>query len=137
VVQWKVEFYQSSDGSSPVLAWFLEQEPKVQAKFTWIFDLLQERGTLVGMPYVRSIVNSKLFEIRVEQDTNIYRIFYVAYTGERFILLHGFQKKTQKTPKKELDIAETCLKTFLAEETSKQTTTDGKKAKSQERRKKQ
>jgi phage-related protein len=89
------------------------------------------------MPYVRSIVNSKLFEIRVEQDTNIYRIFYVAYTGERFILLHGFQKKTQKTPKKELDIAETRLKTFLGEETSKQTTTDGKKAKSQERRKKQ
>jgi phage-related protein len=137
VVQWKVEFYQSSDGSSPVLAWFLEQEPKVQAKFARIFDLLKERGTLVGMPYVRSIVNSKLFEIRVEQDTNIYRIFYVAYTGERFILLHGFQKKTQKTPKKELDIAETRLKTFLGEETSKQTTTDGKKAKSQERRKKQ
>jgi len=137
VVQWKVEFYQSSDGSSPVLDWFLEQEPKVQAKFAWIFDLLQERGTLVGMPYVRSIVNSKLFEIRVEQDTNIYRVFYVAYTGERFILLHGFQKKTQKTPKKELDIAETRLKTFLGEETSKQTMTDGKKAKSQERRKKQ
>lgn len=116
MVQWQVEFYQLSDGSSPVLTWFREQEVKVQAKFVRIFELLQANGTLVGMPHVRSINNSKLFEIRVEQNTNIYRIFYFAYTGQRFILLHGFQKKTQKTPKKEIEIAEVRLNAFLAEE---------------------
>jgi phage-related protein len=134
VVQWQVEFYQLSDGSSPVLAWFREQEAKVQAKFARIFDLLTEHGIAVGMPFVRSIPDSKLFEIRVEENTNTYRIFYLAYTGQRFILLHGFQKKTQKTPKQELEIAKVRLKAFLAEE--KQPTPKAKNAKSQERRKK-
>lgn len=68
------------------------------------------------MPYVRSIVNTKLHKIRVEQSTNIYRIFYFAYTGRRFILLHGFQKQTQKTPKKEIELAEKRRKEFLAQE---------------------
>jgi phage-related protein len=64
----------------------------------------------------------KLYKIRVEQDTNIYRTLYFAYTGKRFILLHGFQKKTQKTPKKELDLAQERMNAFLAEEKSKQET---------------
>ncbi len=68
------------------------------------------------MPYVRPIVNTKLYEIRVQQSTNIYRIFYFAYTGQRFILLHGFQKKTQKTPNKEIELAEKRRKEFLAQE---------------------
>ena len=134
MVQWQVEFYQSSDGSSPVLAWFREQEAKVQAKFARIFDLLTEQEIAVGMPFVRSMPDSKLFEIQEEENTNIYRIFYLAYTGQRFILLHGFQKKTQKTPKQELEIAKVRLKAFLAEE--KQLTPKAKNAKSQERRKK-
>lgn len=100
MTQWKIEFYQSPNGNPVVYDWFLAQSAKVKARFAQIFDLLQDKGTSVGMPYVRPIVNTKLYEIRVEQSTNIYRIFYFAYTGRRFILLHGFQKKTQKTPKK-------------------------------------
>lgn len=119
MVEWQVEFYRLSDGTSPVLDWFQEQEEKVQAKFVWIFDLLKQMGILLGMPYVRSLSDSKLFEIRVEQDTNIYRIIYFTYTGRRFILLHGFQKKTQKTPKQELQIAEERMKKFIAEEEKK------------------
>lgn len=126
--QWKIEFYESSSGDSPVLDWFLEQEPKVQAKFTQILDLLQEQGTLVGMPYVRPITGSeKLYEIRAEQKTNIYRVLYFAYTGQRFILLHGFQKKTQKTPKKEIKLAESHLKEFLDQEKQKHSAAKGKK----------
>jgi phage-related protein len=120
VRRWKVEFYQSPNGNPVVYDWFLAQEAKVQARFAQIFDLLQDKGTSVGMPYVRPIVNTKLYEIRVEQSTNIYRIFYFAYTGRRFILLHGFQKKTQKTPKKEIELAEKRRKEFLAQETQNQ-----------------
>lgn len=133
--RWQVEFYLLLDGSSPALAWFREREAKVQAKFARIFDLLQEHGILVGMPYVRSLKDSKLFEIRVERNTNIYRIFYFAHTGKRFILLHGFQKKTQKTPKKELEVALVRLKLFLVQEEQLTPSTKGKKAKSQELRK--
>lgn len=65
----------------------------------------------MGKPYIAPI-EDKLHEIRIEQDTHIYRVLYIAYTGKRFILLHGFQKKTQKTPKKELDLAKERMKTF-------------------------
>lgn len=99
--QWKVEFYKVPHGNSPVLEWFKAQEPKVKAKFGRIFDLLQEQGTAVGKPYVAPLAD-KLYEIRVEQDINIYRTLYFAYTDKRFILLRGFQKKTQKLQRKNL-----------------------------------
>jgi phage-related protein len=119
VEKWKIEFYQSLSGNPLVYDWFLQQEPKVKAKFAQIFDLLQDKGTSVGMPYVRPLTNTKLYEIRVEQDKNIYRILYFAHTGKRFILLHGFQKKTQKTPKQEIELAEKRRKEFIAQENSK------------------
>ena len=115
--QWTVDFYKPSEGDSPTYEWFLKQDAKVRAKLAQILDLLQEQGTLVGMPYVRPITDSeKLYEIRVEQNTNIYRVLYFAYTGRCFILLHGFQKKTKKTPKGEIKLAEDRLKDFLNQE---------------------
>ncbi|BAZ71346.1 hypothetical protein NIES4106_61430 (plasmid) [Fischerella sp. NIES-4106] len=117
--QWSVEFYRFENGNSPVFDWFKDQEAKVQAKLSHIFDLLEEQGTSVGKPYVAPL-EDKLYEIRIEQDTNIYRTIYFAYTGKRFILLHGFQKKTQKTPKKELNLARQRMKEFLAEEQQKE-----------------
>ena len=128
------EFYQSPSGNPVVYDWFLEQEVKVKARFAQIFDLLQDKGTSVGMPYVRPIVNTKLYEIRVEQSTNIYRIFYFAYTGRRFILLHGFQKKTQKTPKKEIELAERRGKEFIAQEQPKNNPNDNKTKKKRKKR---
>lgn len=115
VKEWRVEFYQSSNGTAPVLEWFREQEPKVQAKLAQIFDLLQEQGIAVGKPYVAPLVD-KLYEIRIEQNTNIFRVVYFAHTGQRFILLHGFQKKTQKTPRGVLELAKERMKAFLEAE---------------------
>lgn len=117
---WSVDFYCNSNGNSPVLDWFKEQDEKVTAKFLKIFELLKESGTSLGKPYIAPL-EDKLYEIRVEQNTNIYRIVYFAYTGKRFILLHGFQKKTQKTPKKEIKLAKDRLKNFLLDETSDET----------------
>lgn len=130
---WKVEFYVSSSGNSPVEEWLKEQAPKVQAKFAHIFDLLQEQGTAVGEPYIKPLTG-KLYEVRVEQDKNIYRTIYFAYTGRRFIMLHGFQKKTQKTPKQVLDLAEERMKTLLQTETSKKTEKPESKRKKRKRR---
>ena len=41
---------------------------------------------------------TSLFEIRIKDRANIHRIFYFAYTGRKLVLLHGFTKKTEKTP---------------------------------------
>jgi phage-related protein len=55
----------------------------------------------------------KLFEIRIKDKSNINRIFYFAHTGKKLILLHGFTKKTDKTPGREIVIAERRMKEYL------------------------
>lgn len=131
---WSVEFWRK-DGESPAHKWFSEQPSKVQAKFAHVFDLLEDKGILVGMPHVRPLGN-KLFEIRVEQNTNTYRIIHFAYTGNRFILLHGFQKKTNKTPETELDLAKKRMQEFLSSETMPSTPKLESKSKRKKKRKK-
>ena len=56
--------------------------------------------------YLKKIVGTKdLFEIRVEYRSNIYRVFCCFDDGDLVVLFNGFQKKTQKTPKKEIEKA--------------------------------
>jgi len=77
-----------------------------------VFDLLEESGIDVGMPHVKPL-EDKLSEIRIRVDKNAYRIIYFLHTGQKFVLLHGFQKKTQKTPIKEMKLAKKYLTDFL------------------------
>ncbi len=77
-----------------------------------MFDLLEESGIDVGMPHVKPL-EDKLSEIRIRVDKNAYRIIYFLHTGQKFVLLHGFQKKTQKTPIKEMKLAKKYLTDFL------------------------
>jgi phage-related protein len=109
---WSVEFYADADGDSPVLDWYESLDEKTKAKLIWIFQLLENNGIEVGMPYIKPL-GDKLYEIRADVNRNAFRVVYFLYTGRRFILLHGFQKKTQKTPTKELSRARTYLEDFL------------------------
>lgn len=60
--------------------------------------------------------SSGIFEIRVEVGTNIYRVFSFFDKGNLIILVNGFQKKTQKTPKKEIELAEKLKKQYFDEQ---------------------
>ncbi len=112
MAEWSIKFYTDSEAKSPVTEWFEAQDAKTQAKLLWVFDLLEESGVEVGMPHVKPL-EDKLYEIRIRVDKNAYRIIYFLYTGQQFILLHGFHKKTQKTPTKELKLAKKYLAAFL------------------------
>lgn len=109
---WSVEFYADADGDSSVLDWYESLDEKTKAKLIWIFQLLETNGVELGMPYIKPL-GDKLYEIRADVNRNAFRVVYFLYTGRRFILLHGFQKKTQKTPTKELARARTYLEDFL------------------------
>jgi phage-related protein len=111
VTNWTVEFWRQ-DEKSPSYDWLIYQPPKVQARFLHVFELLEERGIQLGMPHVRHI-KGKIYEIRVDQDTNAYRLLYFVYTGRRFVMLHGFQKKTAKTPQGEIEITEKRMLSFI------------------------
>ena len=80
----------------------LVQNKKVQDK---IFKIIEAIETLerVSINYLKSIEGTNgLYEARIQLGTNIWRVFCFFDEGKLVILLNGFQKKTQKTPKKEL-----------------------------------
>lgn len=57
-----------------------------------------------------------LFEIRIEFESNIYRIFCCFDQGNVVVLFNGFQKKSQKTPRKEIEKAEKLMKEYFEEQ---------------------
>ena len=84
---------------------FDKQSKKVKSKIVWTFDLIEELHR-VPDTYLKHIENTDgLYEIRVQQGSDIFRIFCFFDQGKLVVLANGFQKKTQKTPKKEIDFA--------------------------------
>ncbi len=84
---------------------FTKQNKKVKAKIIWTFDLLEELQR-VPDTYLKHIENTDgLYEIRVQLGSDIYRIFCFFDQGQLVVLANGFQKKSQKTPKKEIEMA--------------------------------
>jgi phage-related protein len=107
-MEWKVEYYQKENGDIPVLDFLLSMNPKMRAKAFSKIELLQKHGNLLREPYVKPIMGRKykgLSELRVRFSSDITRIFYFLYKNNRFVLLHGSVKKTQKTPIRELERA--------------------------------
>ena len=81
------------------------QKKKVQDKIDWVIDLVR---TLKVIPekYFKHIEGEDgLFEIRIKAGSNIFRIFCFFDEGNLVILINGFQKKTDKTPKNEIERA--------------------------------
>ncbi|PIQ49463.1 MAG: addiction module toxin RelE [Cytophagales bacterium CG12_big_fil_rev_8_21_14_0_65_40_12] len=85
---------------------FLKDQPiKVQNK---IFKIIEAIETLERIPsqYLKHLENTDgLYEARIKLASNIWRVFCFFDKGKLVILLNGFQKKTQKTPKNEIDKA--------------------------------
>ena len=107
-MDWQVEYYKKENGKMPVLDFLLTLNPKIRAKAFSEIELLEKHGTLLREPYAKYVVGNKykgLFELRVKFSTDITRIFYFTFRNNTFVLLHGFSKKTEKTPLSELDRA--------------------------------
>ena len=112
---WSTEFYTAPDGTAPVEAFLDSLDSKTRVRFMWSMEQLRVRNVQAREPLVRHL-EDKLWELREESKTNIYRVIYFFYTGRRIIFLHGFQKKTQKTPDKEIAIARSRYEDFLSRE---------------------
>ena len=84
---------------------FIKQREKVQDKITWTLQLI-EHLEKIPETYLKHIENTDgLYEIRVKQGSDIFRIFCFFDKGKLIVLANGFQKKEQKTPKKEIEKA--------------------------------
>ena len=84
---------------------FSQQNEKVKAKIVWTLDLVEDLQR-VPESYLKHLENTDgLYEIRVQHGSDIFRIFCFFDQGQLVVLANGFQKKTQKTPKKEIEKA--------------------------------
>jgi len=84
---------------------FVKQRQKVKDKIIWTFDLIENLQRVPEL-YLKHIENTEgLYEIRVQMGSDIYRIFCFFDQGQLVVIANGFQKKTQKTPKQEIELA--------------------------------
>ncbi|MDO4197870.1 MAG: type II toxin-antitoxin system RelE/ParE family toxin [Erysipelotrichaceae bacterium] len=93
----QVEFYETEDGKCPVQEYLDSLEPKILAKTLRSIDLLADNGPLLRNQFSKS-VGKGLFELRTKYGSNITRIIYFFFKGNKAILTNGFTKKSQKLP---------------------------------------
>lgn len=86
-------------------SFFSKQKEKVKEKIIWTLSLIEELQR-IPETYLKHLEGTDgLYEIRVQQGSDIYRIFCFFDEGRLVVLTNGFQKKTQKTPRQEIEKA--------------------------------
>ncbi len=97
------------------LDFFEDLKPEVKKKFNWTLQLIATIDCVPEKFFKHITGSSGLYEIRVEVGSDIFRVFSFFDKGKLVILLNGFQKKTAKTPKNEIELAERLKKQYFDE----------------------
>lgn len=104
----KIIFYENH-----FLEFYQRQDQKVKEKIQYVFELIQQVDR-VPEKFLKHLDGTNgLYEIRIEYQSNIYRVFCCFDEGKLVVLFNGFQKKTQKTPQKEINKAEQLMKDYF------------------------
>lgn len=102
----EIIFYRTESGYCPVEEFLDTLSSKQAQKVTWVMQLVEELE-IVPVKYFKKMTGTDdLWEIRVQSGNNIFRILGFLEERHLVVLNHAFQKKTQKTPKKEIAVAE-------------------------------
>ena len=104
-MDWHVVFYIDSEGNEPVKDFILGQSDGAIAEIIHVLKLLREFNIALGMPYVDKIGPSGIRELRIKHSSDIYRIYFFAHTGRRFVLLHAIKKKRNKISENDIRLA--------------------------------
>lgn len=102
-MSWRLIYFSSSNNESYVNSFIKSLDRPTQAKVVRLVRSLEQLGPKICMPYSKPLGNG-LYELRIRGKQEV-RIIY-GYLNESIVLLHGFIKKTQKTPIKEINIAQ-------------------------------
>jgi phage-related protein len=110
---WRWVYYKMASGRVPVREFIDEHSAEVREKLFADLGRLVRFNVRLGPPYVEKVESRDFWEMRTKVRGNIYRTFYFAFTGKKLVLLHAYQKKSQKAPKKELEVAEERMSDYL------------------------
>ena len=109
----RLEFYVSESGEAPAEEWLESQAESKQQKFAALFAWMGEQGKIWNERKFKHLTGSdQIFEFKSEDG----RVLCFFMLGKRLILTHGFSKKGDKTPKGEIERAESIKKDFLIRE---------------------
>ena len=118
-MQFRVEFYETEDGKIPTQDFLDSLPPKMNAKMVGLMEVLEDKGFSLREPYSAPLEDG-IFELRAVQSSNITRAFFFFYLNGRIIITHGFVKKTQKTPRTQIELAKKYRTDFLKREQKKE-----------------
>ena len=108
-----IRFYKTVDGKCPVQD-FLDALPgKVAQKVVWVLRLLEDIEMVPAIYFKKLVGTEDIWECRIQFGSNAYRMFCFFADNSVVILTHGFIKKSQKTPKSEIEKAEAYRRDFL------------------------
>ncbi len=114
----EIEMYEDKNGYSETAQWVIELDEKAHnskehrirlKKFYEYLSLLEQYGTFVGEPMVKPLTGTEFWELRPTRD----RVIFVHIIDNKFLLLNHFVKKTEKTPKREIEKARRMLKDYI------------------------
>jgi phage-related protein len=100
---WKVDFHRGVEDD------ILSMPPKIQARMIKLLELIEMHGANLGPPHTESMGDG-LFEIRAKAQEGIGRSLFCYLKGQHVYVLSAFVKKSNKTPKKEIDLARERMK---------------------------
>ncbi len=99
-----VIFYEKRNGEVPALDFIESLQPKAQESIFKAIDTLGKKGNNISNKLSKPLKDG-IFELRIPQDGNTYRVLYFFYVGNKAIITNGFKKKTRKAPTKEIERA--------------------------------
>ena len=105
-------------------------EKEVQEKVDWVFQMVKAVDQIPKKFFQHIETTEGIYEIRVEFESNIYRIFCFFDEGHLVVLINSFQKKSQKTPTREIELSKKLKKQYFIDKKLKAEIEKGKKPKS-------
>lgn len=99
-----IDFYTLEDGRKPAKDFLDELDQKMRAKMVRTIELLEKNGPDLRKPYSEYLEDG-IFELRAKVGSDISRELYFFFYDKKAILTNGFLKKSQKTPRKQLELA--------------------------------
>jgi len=109
----EIKFYRTENGKIPVREFLDSLQPKQAQRVAWVIEAVEELA-VVPEKYFKKLVNTDdIWEIRVSAGNNIFRLLSFFDNSKLIIACHGFVKKAQKTPKKEIKVAENRKKDYF------------------------
>ncbi len=112
----KVIYYTSTEGQNPPRRFIESLSERQQRKIIRLLTSIQEYGLIAAIPHIKKLTGTPLWEIRILGQDNI-RVLYASVLSDSILIVHGFVKKSQQTPRKEIETALNRLKVWLSDQT--------------------